>query len=114
MVTGSIGMLASASLNDTKFGLYEPSGGSAPDIAGKGIANPIATVLSAAMLLRYSLDLDAEADAVEAAVKQVLKEGFRTIDIMPQENAMGESGQAEVTQVGTAQMGDLICGHIGV
>lgn len=113
MVTGSIGMLASASLNDTKFGLYEPSGGSAPDIAGKGIANPIATILSAAMLLRYSFDLDAEADAVEAAVKQVLKEGFRTIDIMPQENAAGESGQAEVTQVGTAQMGDLICGHIG-
>lgn len=71
MVTGSIGMLSSASLNDTKFGLYEPSGGSAPDIAGKGIANPIATILSAAMLLRYSFDLDKEADAVEAAVKQV-------------------------------------------
>ncbi len=71
MVTGSIGMLSSASLNDTKFGLYEPSGGSAPDIAGKGIANPIATILSAAMLLRYSLDLDQEADAVESAVRQV-------------------------------------------
>lgn len=85
MVTGSIGMLSSASLNDTKFGLYEPSGGSAPDIAGKGIANPIATILSAAMLLRYSLDLDQEADAVESAVRQVLKEGYRTIDIMPQE-----------------------------
>ena len=85
MVTGSIGMLSSASLNDTKFGLYEPSGGSAPDIAGKGIANPIATILSAAMLLRYSFDLDKEADAVEAAVKQVLKEGYRTVDIMPQE-----------------------------
>lgn len=77
MVTGSIGMLSSASLNDTKFGLYEPSGGSAPDIAGKGIANPIATILSAAMLLRYSLDLDQEADAVESAVRQVLKEGYR-------------------------------------
>ena len=83
MVTGSIGMLSSASLNDTKFGLYEPSGGSAPDIAGKGIANPIATILSAAMMLRYSFDLDKEAQAIEDAVKQVLKEGYRTIDIMP-------------------------------
>ena len=71
MVTGSIGMLASASLNDTKFGLYEPSGGSAPDIAGKGIANPIATILSAAMMLRFSFDLDKEADAIEKAVSQV-------------------------------------------
>lgn len=105
MVTGSIGMLSSASLNDTKFGLYEPSGGSAPDIAGMGIANPIATILSAAMMLRYSFDLDQEADAVEAAVKQVLKDGYRTIDIMPQE----ESKRGTVTQVGTAQMGDLIC-----
>lgn len=104
MVTGSIGMLSSASLNDTKFGLYEPSGGSAPDIAGKGIANPIATILSAAMMLRYSFDLDAEADAIEAAVKQVLKDGYRTIDIMPQEAEKRES----VTQVGTSQMGDLI------
>ena len=74
MVTGSIGMLASASLNETKFGLYEPSGGSAPDIAGKGIANPIATILSAAMMLRFSFDLDKEADAIEAAVARVLKE----------------------------------------
>ena len=81
MVTGSIGMLASASLNDTKFGLYEPSHGSAPDIAGKDIANPIATVLSAAMMLRYSFDLDEEADAIEAAVKKVLQDGFRTDDI---------------------------------
>ena len=78
MVTGSIGMLSSASLNDTKFGLYEPSGGSAPDIAGKGIANPIATILSAAMMLRYTFDLDKEADAIEAAVKKVLKEGYYT------------------------------------
>src|SRR5699024_5720089 len=77
MVTGSIGMLPSASLNETKFGLYEPSGGSAPDIAGKGIANPIATILSAAMMLRFSFDLDREADAVEAAVSEVLKEGYR-------------------------------------
>lgn len=82
MVTGSIGMLASASLNDTKFGLYEPSHGSAPDIAGKDIANPIATILSAAMMLRYSFDLDKEAEAVETAVKEVLKEGYRTVDIM--------------------------------
>lgn len=81
MVTGSIGMLSSASLNETKFGLYEPSHGSAPDIAGQNKANPIATILSAAMMLRYSLDLDAEADAVEAAVRQVLKEGYRTGDI---------------------------------
>ena len=102
MVTGSIGMLASASLNETKFGLYEPSGGSAPDIAGKGIANPIATILSAAMMLRFSFDLDAEADAIEKAVAEVLKEGWRTIDIMSE----GKN------QVGTEKMGDLIAGHI--
>lgn len=98
MVTGSIGMLASASLNETKFGLYEPSGGSAPDIAGKGIANPIATILSAAMMLRYSFDLDQEADAMEQAVEQVLKEGCRTIDIMSEGK----------TQIGTKEMGDRI------
>ena len=108
MVTGSIGMLSSASLNDTKFGLYEPSGGSAPDIAGQGIANPIATILSAAMMLRYSFDLDKEADAVENAVKQVLKDGYRTIDIMPQE----EDKKSAVEQVGTSRMGDLICERI--
>ena len=108
MVTGSIGMLSSASLNDTRFGLYEPSGGSAPDIAGKGIANPIATILSAAMMLRYTFDLDKEADAIESAVKRVLKDGYRTIDIMPQEDAK----KAYVTQVGTSQMGDLICERI--
>lgn len=109
MVTGSIGMLSSASLNETKFGLYEPSGGSAPDIAGRGIANPIATILSAAMMLRYSFDLDKEADAVEAAVRQVLAEGYRTVDIMPQPGASTEG----ITQVGTAQMGDLISQRIG-
>ena len=108
MVTGSIGMLSSASLNDTKFGLYEPSGGSAPDIAGKGIANPIATILSAAMMLRYTFDLDKEADAIETAVKQVLKEGYRTIDIMPQ---AGESTE-NITQVGTDRMGDLIAERV--
>ena len=82
MVTGSIGMLSSASLNETKLGLYEPSHGSAPDIAGQNKANPIATILSAAMMLRYSLDLDKEADAVETAVQKVLTEGYRTGDIM--------------------------------
>ncbi len=102
MVTGSIGMLASASLNDTKFGLYEPSHGSAPDIAGQDIANPIATVLSAAMMLRYSFDLDKEADAMEQAVKQVLKDGYRTVDIMS-EGCM---------QVGCRQMGDLLAQRI--
>ena len=105
MLTGSLGMLSSASLNETKFGLYEPSGGSAPDIAGKGIANPIATILSAAMMLRYSFDLDEEADAVEAAVKQVLKDGFRTIDIMPRDGSKAE-------QISTAQMGDCIVERI--
>lgn len=98
MVTGSIGMLASASLNDTKFGLYEPSHGSAPDIAGKDMANPIATILSASMMLRYSFDLDKEADAIDGAVKQVLRDGYRTGDIM--------SGGCE--KVGCKRMGDLI------
>lgn len=102
MVTGSIGMLASASLNDSKFGLYEPSHGSAPDIAGQDIANPIATVLSAAMMLRYSFDLDKEADAIEAAVKQVLKDGYRTADIMSE----------GCTRVGCTQMGDLLAERI--
>ncbi len=102
MVTGSIGMLASASLNDTKFGLYEPSHGSAPDIAGMDIANPIATVLSAAMMLRYSFDLDREADAIERAVKQVLKEGYRTGDIMSD----------GCRKVGCSKMGDLLAEFI--
>lgn len=102
MVTGSIGMLSSASLNETKFGLYEPSHGSAPDIAGMDIANPIATILSAAMMLRFSLDQDAAADAVETAVKQVLKDGYRTADIMSE----------GCTKVGCAQMGDLIAERI--
>ena len=102
MVTGSIGMLSSASLNETKFGLYEPSHGSAPDIAGMNKANPIATILSAAMMLRYSLDLDEAADAIEAAVKQVLKEGYRTGDIM----------SAGCTQVGTEEMGSLIAARV--
>ena len=102
MITGSIGMLSSASLNESKFGLYEPSHGSAPDIAGKDIANPIATILSAAMMLRFSFDLDKEADAIEQAVSQVLKDGYRTIDIMSE----GKK------QIGTVEMGDLIAGYI--
>ena len=102
MVTGSIGMLSSASLNETKFGLYEPSHGSAPDIAGKDLANPIATILSAAMMLRFSLDLDEAADAIEAAVKQVLKDGYRTGDIMSEGCKL----------VGTKEMGDLIAAAV--
>lgn len=106
MVTGSLGMLSSASLNETKFGLYEPSGGSAPDIAGMDIANPIATILSAAMMLRYSFDLDREADAIENAVKKVLDDGYRTGDIMPRE------GEVNVTKVGCSGMGDAIVARI--
>lgn len=102
MITGSIGMLSSASLNESKFGLYEPSHGSAPDIAGKDIANPIATILSAAMMLRFSFDLDKEADAIEDAVRKVLAEGYRTVDIM-------DEGKK---QVGTTEMGNLICERI--
>ena len=102
MITGSIGMLSSASLGKTKLGLYEPSHGSAPDIAGKNIANPIATILSAAMMLRYSFDLDKEADAIEAAVAKVLKEGYRTVDIMSE----------GMTQCSTTQMGDLIAERV--
>ena len=102
MITGSIGMLSSASLNEGKFGLYEPSHGSAPDIVGKGIANPIATILSAAMMLRFSFDLDKEAEAVENAVKKVLAGGYRTADIMAE----------GMKQTGTKEMGDLICSQI--
>ena len=102
MITGSIGMLSSASLGKTKQEFFEPSHGSAPDIAGKNIANPIATILSAAMMLRYSLDLDKEADAIEAAVAQVLKENYRTVDIMSE----------GMTQCTTTQMGDLIANHL--
>lgn len=102
MVTGSIGMLSSASLNETKFGLYEPSHGSAPDIAGQNKANPIATILSAAMMLRFSLDLDEEANAVETAVQKVLTAGYRTSDIMSE----------GCTLVGTKEMGDLIAKEI--
>ena len=102
MITGSIGMLSSASLNETKFGMYEPSHGSAPDIAGKDLANPIATVLSAAMMLRYSFDMDKEADAIEAAVQQVLTDGYRTGDIYSE----------GCKKVGTIEMGNLIAARI--
>ncbi|MBR3646411.1 MAG: 3-isopropylmalate dehydrogenase [Lachnospiraceae bacterium] len=102
MITGSIGMLSSASLGAGKFGLYEPSHGSAPDIAGMDKANPIATILSAAMMLRYSFDLDKEADAIEAAVQKVLEDNIRTIDIMSE----------GMTLVGCKAMGDCICERI--
>ena len=102
MITGSIGMLSSASMNESKFGMYEPSHGSAPDIAGKNIANPIATILSAAMMLRYSFDLDEEAKAVEKAVEVVLQEGYRTGDIFSEGNI----------RVTTTEMGDLIAERI--
>ncbi|MDD3221663.1 MAG: 3-isopropylmalate dehydrogenase [Clostridia bacterium] len=101
-VTGSIGMLSSASLSSTSLGVYEPSHGSAPDIAGENKANPIATILSAAMLLRYSLNLDKEADAIEAAVQKVLEDGYRTVDIMSE----------GCIQVGCKEMGDAILGRI--
>ncbi|MDE7210739.1 MAG: 3-isopropylmalate dehydrogenase, partial [Lachnospiraceae bacterium] len=102
MVTGSIGMLASASLGEGKLGLYEPSHGSAPDIAGQDKANPIATILSAAMMLRYSFDLLDEADRIEAAVSQVLDEGYRTVDIMSE----------GCTLIGTKEMGEQIAKRI--
>src|SRR6195952_1380224 len=98
MLTGSIGMLPSASLDANNKGLYEPSHGSAPDIAGKGIANPLATILSAAMMLRYSLNRAEQADRIERAVKQVLAQGLRTADIY-------EEG---TTRVGTREMGDAV------
>ncbi len=98
MITGSIGMLSSASLAEGKFGLYEPSHGAAPDIAGKNIANPIATILSAAMMLRYSFDLDKEANAIEEAIKSLLADGYRTVDIMSE----------GMKQVSCSEMGDLI------
>ena len=102
MITGSIGMLSSASLREDKFGLYEPSHGAAPDIAGQDKANPIATILSAAMMLRYSFDMDEEADAVEKAVEKVLEDDIRTIDIYSD----------GMTLVGCKQMGDEIVNRI--
>ena len=107
MCTGSLGMLSSASLNDTKSGVYEPSGGSAPDIAGKDIANPIATILSAAMMLRYSFDLEEEACAIENAVKKVLEDGYRTGDIMPTTGSTNG-----LHKVKCSEIGDLIAERI--
>ncbi|MGY4829746.1 3-isopropylmalate dehydrogenase [Sphaerotilaceae bacterium SBD11-9] len=102
MLTGSIGMLPSASLNAKNQGLYEPSHGSAPDIAGKGLANPLATILSAAMMLRFSLNQEAAAQRIEAAVKAVLAKGLRTADIY----------SAGTTKVGTKEMGDAVVAQL--
>ena len=110
MISGSLGMLPSASLGarkegtDVYFGMYEPSGGSAPDIAGQGIANPIAQILSAAMMLRYSLGESAAADAIDAAVARTIDDGFRTGDIA--------TGAATETRVGTAAMADAILARL--
>jgi 3-isopropylmalate dehydrogenase len=98
MLTGSMGLLASASLNSDRFGLYEPAGGSAPDIAGKGIANPIAEILSAAMMLRYSFGMDAAAEAIDNAVAATLEKGILTADLTSDKSKA----------VGTAEMGDAI------
>ncbi len=98
MLAGSMGMLPSASLGDSRFGLYEPIHGSAPDIAGRGMANPLATILSAALMLRSSFDLSIEAEAVEKAVEKVLVDGYRTADI----------AKADESTVGTTEMGDLV------
>ena len=98
MLTGSIGMQPSASLNDSRKGLYEPIHGSAPDIAGKNVANPLATILSAAMMLRYSFDQEAAAKRIESAVSKVLAQGLRTADIY-------ETG---TTKIGTVEMGDAV------
>ncbi|WP_137895208.1 3-isopropylmalate dehydrogenase [Ramlibacter sp. 2FC] len=103
MLTGSIGMLPSASLNSASQGLYEPSHGSAPDIAGKGVANPLATILSAAMMLRFSLNQPEAADRIETAVKQVLASGLRTADIWSE----------GATRVGTREMGDAVVKALG-
>ena len=100
MLTGSLGMLPSASLAEGSFGMYEPSGGSAPDIAGQGIANPIAQILSAAMMLRYSFSMGEAADAIEKAVEKVLTDGFRTGDIY--------QGTEDEKKVNTCEMGDAI------
>jgi 3-isopropylmalate dehydrogenase len=103
LLTGSIGMLPSASLNTKNQGLYEPSHGSAPDIAGKGVANPLATILSAAMMLRFSLNLPEAAQRIEAAVQKVLAQGLRTGDIWSE----------GTTKVGTREMGDAVVKALG-
>ena len=98
MLTGSIGMLPSASLDVNNKGLYEPAHGSAPDIAGKNMANPLATIMSSAMMLRYTFNQEAAAQRIEAAVKKVLAQGYRTADIY----------EMETRRVGTAEMGDAV------
>ncbi|WP_026526491.1 3-isopropylmalate dehydrogenase [Butyrivibrio sp. VCD2006] len=107
MVTGSIGMLPSASLNESTFGLYEPSHGSAPDIAGMDIANPIATILSAAMMLRYTFKLEKEADSIENAVKKALEDGYRTTDLIRPSESIDEDKKC-----GCSKMGDIIASRI--
>ena len=101
-ITGSIGMLPSSSLGENNIGMYEPIHGSAPDIAGKDIANPIATILSLAMMLKYSFNLEEESFIISEAVNKVLKKGYRTIDIMSD----------GMKKVGCSEMGDLILGEI--
>ena len=110
MIAGSLGMLSSASLGESKegglyFGMYEPSGGSAPDIAGQGIANPIAQILSAAMMLRYSLGEEAAAEAIDDAVKSVIDDGLRTGDLY--------TGAEGTTKVNTSEMGAAIVAKLG-
>ena len=102
MLTGSLGMLPSASLSEDGVAMYEPIHGSAPDFKGQNRLNPIATILSAAMMLKYSFNLDAEAEAIENAVRRVLKDGYRTEDIM-------SDGK---TLVGTSEMGDMIASYV--
>ena len=104
MITGSIGMLPSASLSEENFGLYEPVHGSAPDIAGENKANPMAMILSAAMMLRHSFGLEAEANAVERAVQRVLQKGYRTPDLY--------RGEAHLTLVGTKEVGQGIAAEL--
>lgn len=104
MLTGSLGMLPSASINEDSFGLYEPIGGSAPDIAGQGIANPIAQILSVALMLRHSFNMNQAALDIEAAVTKTLNQGFRTVDIA--------SGSSEISILGTSAIGDKIVANI--
>ncbi|MBQ9941939.1 MAG: 3-isopropylmalate dehydrogenase, partial [Christensenellaceae bacterium] len=104
MITGSIGMIPSSSLGATSCGLYEPIHGSAPDIAGKDLANPIGTILSAAMMLRFSFDMSAEADCIERAVDSLLTDGYRTADIMPSDPAEA----AACKKIGCTECGELI------
>ena len=105
MLTGSIGMMPSASLSEGTLGMYEPIHGSAPDIAGMNIANPIGTIMSAAMMLRYSFGMAVEADAIEAAVNKALDDGYRTADIY-------DAAKSGTTKVGCSEMGDIIAKNI--